>query len=105
MICVGIREGELADEIGTPAVGEPVDQLAGHPLDQIVLPARERLLREGARRRGRGSRRCSGSSIPSMTCLPSASPKKSMMMAEENVSLSRSTCAIVVVAVHHEDGL
>ena len=40
----GVREGELPDEVGAPAFDESVDQLVGDPLDQLVLPARERLL-------------------------------------------------------------
>ena len=49
-------------------LGEPVDQLVGDPLDQIVLSAPAHSLKAAETREQ--WRRCSGSSIPSMRASP-----------------------------------
>ena len=99
-----IREGELTDEVGAAASGEAVDQVVGDPIDELVLAARERPLRER-----RGDQRAVA------TVRGLVHPEHDVLaerIAEERDDDGGREGLVVpqqlrdlVVAVHHEDGL
>jgi len=100
----GIRKRELARELRSAAVREPVDQRVGHGLDQIVLAPGNRPLGEGA-----GEQRAQAAVLGLVHAEHDLLAEHVAEDGEDDRGGERLVVSQhlrdLVVAVHHEDGL